>query len=351
MLYNKFGVSFMLMTFLQTYSAVNHNIWVLIPLVAILAVIFITPKICRYIINRLNSDEKASISMLPIKRKKKKNSYTSNTSLDELIDTVGYAYNPKKDIFFSTMDAWQRNMGYCRLYDEAAAPLGMIIDCEPVYFSYDGKRWLIEFWKGQYGMTTGCEVGVYTTDWPDLNIPGVFNGTFYRCASNHDRLDISFYLTKNKQTIIKRSDKHWWLTGFKLGEFSEPSELSLDIYIKFKDRSMRKAFVSALQEAGYTAEEFDIKNTTVAIRFDKPHTKQPYTRTSEGDSKVLQRNKMFCDKYQSITNGYDNLEDKINAIKEQSPELYKEVLKIGKPFALFDLFKKIKDYLNFDNEN
>ena len=40
--------------------------------------------------------------------------------------------------------------------------MGMIIDCEPVRFYYGGKKWLIELWKGQYGMTTGCEIGVYT---------------------------------------------------------------------------------------------------------------------------------------------------------------------------------------------
>jgi len=45
------------------------------------------------------------------------------------------------------------------LYDEAAAPLGMIVDCEPIHFEYKGKRWLIQFWKGQYDLPTGAEVG------------------------------------------------------------------------------------------------------------------------------------------------------------------------------------------------
>ena len=35
------------------------------------------------------------------------------------------------DIFYSLNDCWQRDFGYCRLYDEACAPLAMIIDCEP----------------------------------------------------------------------------------------------------------------------------------------------------------------------------------------------------------------------------
>lgn len=84
-------------------------------------------------------------------------------SLNEFIEPYGYAYDSHQDIFYTKIDAWQREMGYSRLYDEAAAPSSMIIDCEPIYFEYDNKRWLIEFWKGQYGMTTGFEIGVYHT--------------------------------------------------------------------------------------------------------------------------------------------------------------------------------------------
>jgi len=58
---------------------------------------------------------------------------TGNDELDKAIEIAGYSYDPKQDIFYSTMDPWQRDIGYCRLYDELAAPLGMIIDCEPIY--------------------------------------------------------------------------------------------------------------------------------------------------------------------------------------------------------------------------
>lgn len=64
---------------------------------------------------------------------------------EELINASGFDYDPKQDIFYSIMDPWQRKMGYCRLYDEACAPMGMIVDCEPVHFNYKGKRWMIEF--------------------------------------------------------------------------------------------------------------------------------------------------------------------------------------------------------------
>ncbi|MHB8065674.1 MAG: DUF4474 domain-containing protein, partial [Ruminiclostridium sp.] len=261
----------MLINNLLTLEGRTISTWILILCLVLSAGIVFVPKICRRITNRLSSDEKARSTILPGKTKLKTNNKISFEALEEIIDTVGYAYNPDKDIFFSTMEAWQRKMGYCRLYDEAAAPLGMIIDSEPFYFSYGGRRWLIELWKGQYGMTTGCEVGVYTTTWPDLNIPNIFNGTFYTCASDKDRLYMQFYLKKNGETILSRKHRHWWLTGFKLGEFSETSELILDAYITLKNRRMRRAFVASVEKVGYTREEFEVKKNVVAIRFDKPH--------------------------------------------------------------------------------
>ncbi len=42
-----------------------------------------------------------------------------------------------------------------------AVGAGMVIDAFPVYFNYEGRTWLVEFWKGQYGINTGGEVGIY----------------------------------------------------------------------------------------------------------------------------------------------------------------------------------------------
>ena len=49
----------------------------------------------------------------------------------------------------------------------------MIIDCEPICFMYGGKNWMIELWKGQYGLETGGEIGVYNAaeNRPPTQIP------------------------------------------------------------------------------------------------------------------------------------------------------------------------------------
>lgn len=129
-------------------------------------------------------------------------------NIDDIIRISGYSYDERQDIFYSNIDAWQRKMGYCRLYDEAAAPMGMIIDCEPIYFKYNEEEWLIEFWKGQYDLSLGGEIGFYKSIGPDLNIDGVFNGSFYKAVSNEDFIHMSFILKKNNRTVLKRKDEH-----------------------------------------------------------------------------------------------------------------------------------------------
>ncbi|NLV88860.1 MAG: DUF4474 domain-containing protein, partial [Tissierellia bacterium] len=41
-------------------------------------------------------------------------------------------------------------------------------------------------------------------------------------ADDENMLKMRFELFKNHVSLIKRKGKHWWLTGFKLGEFSQP---------------------------------------------------------------------------------------------------------------------------------
>lgn len=265
-------------------------------------------------------------------------------TLDKIIYEAGYSYDPDQDIFYSNLYAWQRDMGYCRLYDEAAIISGMIIDCEPIYFSYNGKRWLIEFWKGQYGMTTGFEIGVYNTSDFDLTIPELFKGTFYKSAGDHELLYLSGSLKKNGATLFTRHDVHWWLTGFKLGEFSEPDELVLDLSITLRDRTMRDAFIKGLYEAGYSPEEIISYGTTVNLRFDKPKTPQPIARTAPTDWLTQRKNEFLCETYQEITAPYDTLLDKINAIITLSPGTYRQLNSFAKGKPSMAEYRAIKKH-------
>ena len=262
---------------------------------------------------------------------------TGNDELDKAIEIAGYSYDQKQDIFYSIMDPWQRDIGYCRLYDELAAPLGMIIDCEPIHFEYLEKKWMIGFWKGQYDLVTGAEIGVYTRA-VDLNILGFFSGAYYDCVSNTDLLKMSYTLKKNGNTLFTREGEHWWLTGFKLGEFSDPSELTMDINITLHNVMMRDAFVTGLWNAGYPLDEFTRNGATVSFTFGSPHTPPPITRTPATDRIIQRKNELLCEKYQDITGTSNNIQDKVKAIEEQAPEMYDKIIRTGKSKQLYETF-------------
>lgn len=297
-----------------------------------------------------------AIKFLFRKRKKKRNGKevvrpvtdilgSNSEQLEELnndLEPFGFAYDPNQDIFYSNMICWQRDFGYCRLYDEACAPLSMIIDCEPIRFEYNGLKWMIEFWKGQYGMTTGGEVGIYYTKGPDLNIPGIFNGTFYHCVKDEDRIPMSFAFRKNGNLLFTRTGYHWWLTGFKLGEFSDPSELTMDIVLELYDRTMCNAFVAALKKAGYKNNEYTVSGRRVNIHFTKPHTKQPFSRTSLTEYIMQRNNEALCSSYQYLTEEYVDTLDKLEIVRNKSPKMYRNVLNLGKSPQVFEAFHRIR---------
>ncbi|MCI8894118.1 MAG: DUF4474 domain-containing protein [Lachnospiraceae bacterium] len=258
------------------------------------------------------------------------NDREKQAKLNELIEPFGFAYDGRQNIFYSRMDSWQRKYGYGRMFDEAAAPLNMIIDCEPVYFEYKDKRWLIEFWKGQYGIATGAEVGVYYLPkeklWDTMLLPELF----YQSVSDEDTLAVQFVLWKKGRGMFLRRGYHWWLTGFSLGEYSNPKDLVMDIEITLPEAQMRDAFLMGLQEAGYTNEEISIVRNTVWIHFTKPHTRQPITR-GRLFSRVKQwENRRNCRLFAMVTADYTHAYDKLMALKARMPLLYHKLEGLGR---------------------
>ncbi|MDV3427856.1 MAG: DUF4474 domain-containing protein [Bacillota bacterium] len=332
----------------QTKPVNGINLYILIPIIIVVILVVLSifssessirvPKWLYYILA-------AAGRALAITAQEKDSSRTDMDSLSKAITAAGYSYEPKQDIFYSNMDAWQKNFGYCRLYDEAAILSGVVIDCEPIYFEYENKRWMIELWKGQYYLNSGCEVGIYNTKDHDINVPGTFSGTFYYCADDKDQLHISYALKKNDKTLFTRKGRHWWLTGFKLGEYSEPSELTMDIYITLKNKAMLNAFLSGLKTAGYLENEIFVNLNTVGLKFDKPRNAQPYTRNSQTDWIIQRNNKFMCDKYREITGPYNNFQDKMKALQTQDLDIYNTIINIGKTRNLFSAFEIIRKYL------
>lgn len=265
--------------------------------------------------------------------------------LNAELEETGFAYELKGDYFYSLMDCWQRETGYCRLYDEAAPLFNMIMDCEPVTFFYAGKRWLIELWKGQYGITTGAEIGVYHTAREDMDTDK-FKGTFYEAIQDNEMLKMSFVLRRNGKKILQRSAVHWWLTGFKLGLFSETDALTMDAKITFPTVEMRNAFTAALKELGYSRREFSTRQRTVSIHYTAPHSPQPESRNRASESIVQQTNSSNCKLYNFATGKYSDTLDKLEYVKAMMPELYTIFVKSLYARGIYEAFGWIKDWLD-----
>ena len=112
--------------------------------------------------------------------------------LDEILEPFGFCYLVDQDAVTSRVDAWQREFGYCSLFDKSAVHFQMVFDCEPIYFCHDGRTWMIEFWKGQYGITAGAEIGVYRTE--GILAPEQYEHALFQSVSDEDLFPMSMEL-------------------------------------------------------------------------------------------------------------------------------------------------------------
>ena len=228
--------------------------------------------------------------------------------LNTLIEPFGYCYIECQDIISSRNDAWQRSMGYTSLFDHAASHFNMVFDCLPVYFNYRNRTWLIEFWKGQYGINTGAEIGIYYADRivPEKEIPF----TLFQAVEDKDMLPFSFELLRHKPLACV-SRKAWWLTAFCMVRFSRPEQLCMNISIAFFDCEMRCLFLQALQQAGLSRDCLKVCGNTVHIQYcDSPKEHCGFfARLVRSLSQFS--NRIFCRLYLLITRPFTTTLDRL----------------------------------------
>lgn len=158
-----------------------------------------------------------------------------------ILNACGFEYDEKQGIYYSSIDPWQKYFGFNFIYDMAAPIAGMHYDTERIQFRYDGKDWMIQLWKGQYGMTAGAEIGVYNKTDKIMQYQGVSEDEF---------LEMSFDFYNQGEYVFSRGpEKHWWLTGFKILNAGVPVLIDLDITIVLPTKSMADAFEKGLKKA------------------------------------------------------------------------------------------------------
>lgn len=193
--------------------------------------------------------------------------------LNEILTPFGFCYELRQDIVTTMQDAWQRQFGYCSLFDSTALVFGMTFDCEPIFFYYEGRTYRIELWKGQYGINLGAEVGIYYAE--GILSQEQLETAVFQSVSDEELLTMGITVYQNGQKLFDTMQEHWWLTGFRVGTFCEPESLTMKVSISFCNSAMLSCFVESLLRIGYSICNIKVCNCTVSFLFSIPHTRQP----------------------------------------------------------------------------
>ena len=236
------------------------------------------------------------------------------TLLDTLADTIGYGYDSGQDLFVARKDAPQKIFGYTTFFDQSAPYFNMIFDYETIYFDHNARTWLIEMWKGQYGINTGCELGVYYAD--KIVSPEEYDTTHFQSVADKDMLFISLHLKRLSslkqifpEEIGRQQSHHWWMTMFKMGTYTKPENLFVNTAIRFKDYSMMYRFLNSFEKA-LPQVPYHVDNLTVSFTFHKSRRKYtPFKRFVRQLALISCR--IYCKLFNYITRPFESSGDKV----------------------------------------
>ena len=250
--------------------------------------------------------------------------------LNELAEPFGFTYQFVQDIFTTRTDAWQKETGYGDFYDQAALSMNMVFEREPVYFNYRGKTWLIEFWKGQYGINTGAEAGIYHAD--TVVPPALRRQTIFPAAEPEEMFPVSLRLIGPECPFFNLSQIHWRPGGFVMGTCIQPEDLILEATLTFPEESMCRAFTRSLIALGYKNSEILVYGTTAQFFLTTPKVPGiPWDTWVE--SYILWKSRLSCRLFLWVTRPFYSTADRLLFLYYLSPFLFRKTLcirRIGK---------------------
>lgn len=245
-------------------------------------------------------------------------------ALSDLIEPFGFAYEREKDILVSHLDAWQRKQGYMTLFDDLAPKFHMMIDAIPIYFDYNGQTWLIEFWKGQYGINMGAEVGVYHAKY--LVPKEQRTVMLYDAVSNEEMPLMGMCLEWKGQKEFSRKANHWWLSGFCMGRFASAKDLRMYVNIVFPEPTMAQEFVKGLEEAGMTRKNYRLRGSRASVVLEE--TRHVCGIQKLHSLRVQVINCFFCCAYLLVTRPFTSTLDRMLFLYEQLPWCMRRMLRL-----------------------
>ena len=190
-----------------------------------------------------------------------------------------YAFDPSQMLVYNRDNAFQHVFGFNKVYDIFTGVMNVYADTMRFTFTYEGKDWLIQLWKGAYAivLAAGGEVGIY-------NKPTDRKIEHYDSANKaEDLMNVGMSMYNNEKFMFTRSvGKRWWTTGFQVNPVigirsrTKPRHnLTMDAKIQLKSAKMAQLFRASLLERGFrevgsingigTPEVFTVNGSTVHL--------------------------------------------------------------------------------------
>ncbi len=222
----------------------------------------------------------------------------SNSLLKNLLESnqvLSYQYSYVDDFYYTNdKEAWQHNFGFGKIYDFVSPYLLLEYDYIRVFFTYEGKDWMLQMWKGQYGLVFyGGEIGIYNRPHSD---DGIDAWTMFNCPGEKDWLKMEMTLWHEdmqgnwNREFTREYDYYWWCTGFKNGHLrqEEPAdELRLTGRITFKSEEMAALVADGLAECGLSMSSSKDAMGVDAFFVDGSDIHFSWQNVSEAESTML----------------------------------------------------------------
>ena len=152
-------------------------------------------------------------------------------------------------------DNWLMQHPSLLVFGSDSPPIQLVYGTVRVKFQYDDQNWLIQMWKGRYGLVMlGGEIGV-------LKKPAVPLSKYYTPVLPSEELTMSmkvyqhnFLRNETKYLFTRQTETTWWYNGFMPGSFYEynnKKEIIMVGAITFPDQEMLRAFEASFAEIGF----------------------------------------------------------------------------------------------------
>jgi len=158
----------------------------------------------------------------------------------------GTGYEFDLDQFMSRLprNNSKRNLGFNIVMDWIAPVALMNLDTVRFPFDYDGKDWMIQFWKGSYYyLSNGAEVALYEKP--------AGRPLHWDCSDTELEMTMRLY-QKDELFFEYGPYRTWWAAAFRYGNpflmpLRTPKNLRLTGTILFEDKAMLNAFLASFE--------------------------------------------------------------------------------------------------------